>query len=58
LVGIRRKLQKSLGRSQELGIMASRIAQGIEDMQASTPDERAEVVRKWNLLEEELRASY
>ncbi|KAJ5424549.1 UDP-glucuronosyl/UDP-glucosyltransferase [Penicillium cf. griseofulvum] len=58
LVGIRRKLQKSLGRSQELGIMASRIAQGIEDMQASTPDERAEVARKWKVLEEELRASY
>ncbi|KAJ5371726.1 UDP-glucuronosyl/UDP-glucosyltransferase [Penicillium concentricum] len=58
LVGLRRKLQKSLGRSQELGIMASRIAQGIEDMQASTPDERADVVRKWHVLEEELRASY
>ncbi|KAJ5971412.1 uncharacterized protein N7479_001330 [Penicillium vulpinum] len=58
LVGLRRKLQKSLGRSQELGIMASRIAQGIEDMQASTPDERAEVARKWHVLEEELRASY
>lgn len=58
LVGIRRKLQKSLGRSQELSIMASRIAQGLEDMRASTADERAEVARKWRLLEEDLRASY
>ncbi|CAI7661515.1 unnamed protein product [Penicillium palitans] len=58
LVGLRRKLQKSLGRSQELSIMASRIAQGLEDMRASTTDERAEVARKWRLLEEDLRASY
>ena len=58
LVGLRRKLQKSLGRTQELSIMASRIAQGIEEMRASTADERAEVARKWRLLEEELRVSY
>ncbi|KGO46262.1 UDP-glucuronosyl/UDP-glucosyltransferase [Penicillium expansum] len=58
LVGIRRKLQKSLGRTQELSIMASRIAQGLEDMRASTTDERAEVSRKWHLLEEEIRPSY
>jgi hypothetical protein len=38
--------------------MASRIAQGLEDMRASTPDERAEVARKWKLLEEDIRASY
>lgn len=38
--------------------MASRIAQGLEDMRASTTDERAEVARKWRLLEEDLRASY
>ena len=58
LVGLRRKLQKSLGRTQELSIMASRIAQGIEEMRASTADERAERARKWRLLEEELRVSY
>ena len=58
LVGIRRKLQQSLGKTEELSIMASRIAQGIEDMRASTADDRAEVARKWHLLEEELHASY
>lgn len=58
LVGLRRKLQKSLGRTQELSIIASRIAQGIEDMRAATADERAEVVHKWRLLEQELRVSY
>lgn len=58
LVGLRRKLQKSLGRSEDVSIMASRIAQGIEDMRASTADERAEVARKWRLLEEDIRASY
>ena len=58
LVGLRGKLQKSLGRTQELSIMASRIAQGIEEMRASTADERAEVARKWRLLEEEVRVSY
>ncbi|KAJ5153739.1 uncharacterized protein N7500_009178 [Penicillium coprophilum] len=57
LVGIRRKLQRSLGRSQELGIIASRIAQGIEEMQASTPEERAEVARKWHILKDELHAA-
>ncbi|KAJ5801662.1 CAZyme family GT1 [Penicillium psychrosexuale] len=58
LVGIRRQLQKSLGKNEELSIMASRIAQGIEDMRASTADDRAEVARKWHILEEELHASY
>lgn len=38
--------------------MASRIAQGLEDMRASTADERAEVARKWRLLEEDIRPSY
>lgn len=58
LVGLRRKLQKSLGRTQELSIMASRIAQGLEDMRASTAEERAEVAKKWRVLEEDIRVSY
>lgn len=38
--------------------MESRIAQGLEEMQASSADERAEVARKWLALEEDLRVSY
>lgn len=58
LLGLRRKLQISLGRTQEFSIIASRIAQGVEEMRASSADERAEVARKWRALEEELRISY
>lgn len=58
LVGLRRKLQISLGKKQEGAIVVSRIAQGVEEMRASSADERAEIARKWLLLEEGLRVSY
>lgn len=35
--------------------MASRIAQGHEEMRASSAAERAEVVRKWTMIEESLQ---
>ncbi|CAG8069294.1 unnamed protein product [Penicillium olsonii] len=58
LVGLRRRLQISLGKKQDNGIVASRIAQGLEEMHDSTPEERAEVAQKWRLLEEDIRVSY
>ena len=57
LSGLRRKLLDSLGKSQEGQIVLSRIAQGHEEMKSSTADERAEVARKWILIEENLQES-
>jgi hypothetical protein len=54
LTGLRRKLLKSLGKTQECQVILSRIAQGREEMQASTPEQRALVVKKWNSIEESL----
>lgn len=58
LIGLRRRLQISLGKKQENAIVASRIAQGLEEMHESSAEERMEVARKWQLLEEDLRVSY
>ncbi|KAJ5766124.1 uncharacterized protein N7511_003740 [Penicillium nucicola] len=57
LVGLRRKLQISLGKVQQDAIVYSRIAQGHEEMRESTADERAEVARQWFILEEDLRTT-
>ncbi|KAI2785971.1 Sterol 3-beta-glucosyltransferase UGT80B1 [Penicillium oxalicum] len=57
LMGIRRKLLDSLGRSSEGQIVLSRIAQGHEEMYASTPAERAEVIKKWSVIEKSLTPS-
>ncbi|KAJ5801996.1 uncharacterized protein N7503_004446 [Penicillium pulvis] len=54
LTGLRRRLLKSLGKNQECQIILSRIAQGHEDMRASTPEQRARVVRKWDKIEASL----
>ncbi|KAJ5124951.1 UDP-glucuronosyl/UDP-glucosyltransferase [Penicillium bovifimosum] len=58
LVGLRRKLQTSLGKIQDRQIVESRIAQGLEEMRASTADDRAEVARAWRLIEEDFNVSY
>lgn len=55
LTGIRRHLWDSLGRSEQCRIVASRIAQGHEEMEFSSVAERAEVVRKWIIIEESLQ---
>jgi hypothetical protein len=57
LVGLRRKLQVSLGKVQEDAIVFSRIAQGHEEMRQSSADERAEVVRQWLILEQDLQTT-
>ncbi|KAJ5273723.1 hypothetical protein N7478_008848 [Penicillium angulare] len=57
LSGLRRKLLNSLGKSQEGEVVLSRIVQGHEEMRASSAAERAEVVRKWILVEESLQES-
>ncbi|KAJ5698704.1 hypothetical protein N7462_000709 [Penicillium macrosclerotiorum] len=55
LSGLRRKLLDSLGKSQSCRIVSSRIAQGHEEMRESSAEERAEVARKWILMEETLQ---
>lgn len=54
LNGVRQHLLRSLGKTQEDKIIISRIAQGHEEMQASSTEERAEVVRRWTLIEKDL----
>ncbi|KAJ5675180.1 Sterol 3-beta-glucosyltransferase UGT80B1 [Penicillium maclennaniae] len=54
LTGVRRNLLDSLGRTQEGQIVASRIAQGHEEMRKSSTEDRMEVARKWALVEEKL----
>jgi len=55
LSGLRRKLLKSLGKDVEGRIIQARIAQGCEELQASSTEEKAEVVERWALIEAELR---
>ncbi|CAG8174951.1 unnamed protein product [Penicillium nalgiovense] len=55
LAGIRCNLLGSLSKSVEGRIVVSRIAEGQEQMQASTAAERGEVMRKWMLIEESLQ---
>ncbi|KAJ5765918.1 hypothetical protein N7520_005477 [Penicillium odoratum] len=57
LAGIRRTLLVSLGKSQQNHIVVSRIKQGHEEMPKASEEDRSELVRKWILLEEELRKS-
>lgn len=55
LTGIRRNLLESLGKCERSRVVKSRIAQGHEEMKASSAWERAEVVKKWALIEESLQ---
>ncbi|KAJ5900019.1 hypothetical protein N7495_004763 [Penicillium taxi] len=55
LKGIRRHLLDSLGKSQDNQIIASRITQGHEEMRASTSEQRAEVARQWEIIEQQLK---
>lgn len=50
LTGLHRRLRDSLATDHQSCIVASRIDQGIEELHASSPEERAEVVRKWHTL--------
>lgn len=55
LSGVRRMLLTSLGKSQEGQILLSRIAQGHEEMKASSGDDRVQVARKWVIIEESIK---
>lgn len=51
LKGIHKSLRNSLSRSKIRDILASRIKQGIGEMVAATPEERAAVIRRWDELQ-------
>ncbi|PYH76778.1 UDP-glucose,sterol transferase [Aspergillus uvarum CBS 121591] len=50
LDGIHKSLRNSLAKSKTKEILTSRINQGIEEMSAATPQQRAEVIQRWNQL--------
>ncbi|RHZ49379.1 putative UDP-glucose,sterol transferase [Aspergillus thermomutatus] len=51
LDGLHKSLRNSLARSKIKEILTSRIQQGIDEMCASSPDERAIVMRRWRELQ-------
>lgn len=55
LQGISKEIGKLTGMSVQNYIVASRMAQGIAELGVSTPEERADVIRRWFLLQEELK---
>lgn len=52
LDGLHKSLRNSLSRSKIKEILASRIQQGIDEMCATSAEERAMVVRRWKELQE------
>jgi hypothetical protein len=53
LDGVHKTLRNSLGKSKVKDIIASRISQGLGEMVAATPEERAAVIRRWNEIQKE-----
>ncbi|EAW15294.1 putative UDP-glucose,sterol transferase [Aspergillus clavatus NRRL 1] len=52
LDGVHKSLRNSLSKSKTKDILNSRIQQGIDEMCASSPDERVMVIRRWRELQE------
>ncbi|KAJ5761948.1 CAZyme family GT1 [Penicillium nucicola] len=57
LSGVLREINDSLGRHQKCMIVMGRIAQGLEEVRESTPQERAEISREWTAIEHGLHKS-
>ncbi|KAL4765013.1 putative UDP-glucose,sterol transferase [Aspergillus foveolatus] len=53
LEGLHKTLRSSLSRSKLRDILASRIQQGLGEMVAATPEERAAVIERWNKMQAE-----
>ncbi len=53
--GIYKEIQRHFGSSTENYIIAARTAQGYEDLMNSSPQEHAEIIRKWKLMQEDIR---
>lgn len=53
--GIYKEMQARFGSSVQNYIIAARTAQGYDEWQASTPQEREEIVRRWKSLQKDLK---
>jgi UDP:flavonoid glycosyltransferase YjiC (YdhE family) len=53
--GVYKELQKNFGSSVNNYIVAARTAQGFDEFQAASPEERADVVMRWNMLHKDLK---
>lgn len=53
--GVYKEMQKQMGSSVQNYIIAARTAQGYEEWSAAHPEERSDVVRRWQQLETQLR---
>ena len=53
--GVYKEMQKQFGSSVQNYIIAARTAQGFAEWQGSSPEERADVVRRWGMLQKGLK---
>lgn len=53
--GVYKEMQKQMGSSVQNYIIAARTAQGYEEWSGASAEERSDVVRRWQLLEQQLR---
>lgn len=55
LNGLHMNLRRSLSKSKTKHISASRMAQGMEEMYALSTEERAQIIKEWKALQEDLQ---
>ena len=53
--GVWAEMKKHMGANVQSYILASRIAQGYDEVKRATPEERSDVVQRWNQLQQEPR---
>jgi UDP:flavonoid glycosyltransferase YjiC (YdhE family) len=53
--GVYKEMQKQMGSSVQNYIIAARTAQGYEEWSGASAEERSDIVRRWHLLEQQLR---
>lgn len=53
--GVYKEMQKQMGSSVQNYIIAARTAQGYEEWSGASHEERSDIVRRWHLLEQQLR---
>jgi UDP:flavonoid glycosyltransferase YjiC (YdhE family) len=53
--GVYKEMQKQMGSSVQNYIIAARTAQGYEEWSGASAEERSDVVRRWQVLEQQLR---
>ena len=54
-MGIFKEIQRHFGTSAESFIMAARTVQGFEDLERSNSEEQADILQRWNSMQEEIR---